>query len=531
MRIGLFHGWELSGSGSNEYVRYLGRALAAQGHEVHVFCREPRPERIAEAREAWEWSEAGERRLLFRREANQGFTLHVLPHHPKIRPVYVTDKQRPGPVKAFHELEDREIRDYLDFTARALQAALAPFPVDILQANHLFPQPWIAARACRPLEIPYIVYPHGSSIEYTLKRDERFLPFAREGIEGARKLVIGSREVRDRIARLFPDLSSRIQAAPIVGVGVDTKLFAPLSRKDRPRAIEEIRALSPGGGKKRGQEEELRKRVFAGDLEALGAYRDAYDHGLPDAQVLEKLDSIPWEEARILFFAGALTAGKGVQTLIGAMPSLLAREPRAHLLLVGSGAYREVLEAFLFALAEKKKDLARTLILRGFDLEETALRGPWTDLASWISTPQGEREIFSAGPKLTEHVHFLGRMDHALLSRLFPCADLALFPSLLPEAYPLVLMESLSAGVLPLATDFSGFKEGLDELEDFLGKEVTNDLRIPLAPGPRLPALLEKTTRLLSRPETEDPGPALARIAREHYDWTVRARQMVRAYS
>jgi len=530
LKIGLFHSWELTGSGSNEYARYLGRALAGMGHEVHVFCREPRPEKIEEARRAFSWDGEGRPKEVFHRPGEKGFTLHVLPHHPKVRPVYVTDKQRPGPVKAFTDLGEAELRDWLEFSASSLGRALEAFPVEILQANHLFPQPWIAAKACAPLKIPYIVYPHGSSIEYTLRRDERFLPYAREGIEKARRLVSGSREVRDRIARLFPELSEKILEAPIVGVGVDTKLFAPLSRSERPRAIREIHALSPGGGKSPAQEAELKERLERGDLQALGDYKNAYDHGLPDAHVLEKLDSIPWEEARILFFAGALTSGKGVQSLLGAMPSLLLRDPRVHLLVVGSGAYREVLEAFLFALAEGKTDLARTLILRGFDLEETALQGPWTDLAAWISDPKGEKELFSAGPELARHVHFLGRMNHSLLSKLFPCADLALFPSLLPEAYPLVLMESLSAGVLPAATDFSGFKEGLDELEPLLGKELTGDLRLPLSPGERIRAITRKTARLLTRLEARHPGPDLARIAKERYDWTVRARQMTEVY-
>ena len=40
MHAGLFHGYELTGSGSNEYVRYLVRSLVRAGHEVHVVCWE-----------------------------------------------------------------------------------------------------------------------------------------------------------------------------------------------------------------------------------------------------------------------------------------------------------------------------------------------------------------------------------------------------------------------------------------------------------------------------------------------------------
>ncbi len=46
MRVAIFHGFELTGSGSNEYTRYLSRALARQGHDVHVLCREPDPASI-----------------------------------------------------------------------------------------------------------------------------------------------------------------------------------------------------------------------------------------------------------------------------------------------------------------------------------------------------------------------------------------------------------------------------------------------------------------------------------------------------
>ena len=43
MRLAIFHGFELTGSGSNEYTRYLSRALARHGHDVQVLCREPHP--------------------------------------------------------------------------------------------------------------------------------------------------------------------------------------------------------------------------------------------------------------------------------------------------------------------------------------------------------------------------------------------------------------------------------------------------------------------------------------------------------
>ena len=56
MRIALFHGYELTGSGSNEYTRYLSRALAEMGHEVHVLCRESSPDAIEHVSKAMDWA-------------------------------------------------------------------------------------------------------------------------------------------------------------------------------------------------------------------------------------------------------------------------------------------------------------------------------------------------------------------------------------------------------------------------------------------------------------------------------------------
>ena len=102
MRIGIYHGYELTGSGSNEYTRYLSRALAMAGHEVHLLCREPRPETIPHVAEACDWSSDGVPSELFRRKTEVGgrVTLHRLPH-ASVRPVFLTDKQREGDVRAF----------------------------------------------------------------------------------------------------------------------------------------------------------------------------------------------------------------------------------------------------------------------------------------------------------------------------------------------------------------------------------------------------------------------------------------------
>ena len=172
MKIGIFHGYELTGSGSNEYTRYLARALASAGHEVHVICREPVPESIDFINKSIQWDEFGKSKILFEQKVLQkgNCILHRLPL-PLTNAVYLTDKQRKGNVKAFINLTDDELRIYHEFVVRTLKPVLENHPLDILHANHLIYQPVAAAETCKTMGIPLIIYPHGSDIEYTIRKD------------------------------------------------------------------------------------------------------------------------------------------------------------------------------------------------------------------------------------------------------------------------------------------------------------------------------------------------------------------------
>ncbi len=252
MRIGLFHGFELVGSGSNEYTRYLAAALAAAGHEVHVLCREPDPESLqplVSAAIAWQGPDVAPT-ILFGDPGRPGeVTLHQLPH-ASVRPVYVTDKQRPGNVKAFPDLTDAELADVRELAGAMLRAVLTAYPVDILHANHTVLQPTIAADVCASLGIPFVVYPHGSDIEYTIRRDARYRELAGEALAVADGLITGSQEMFERLDGLYPDLADSLrQRWSVVGVGVDTAQFAPIARAGRRASIDDFVATNPGGGK------------------------------------------------------------------------------------------------------------------------------------------------------------------------------------------------------------------------------------------------------------------------------------------
>ena len=62
-------------------------------------------------------------------------TLHVMPHAP-VRPVFLTDKQREGVVKAFPDMTKEELAEYHELHVRVGKAVCAAEGIRLVLANH-----------------------------------------------------------------------------------------------------------------------------------------------------------------------------------------------------------------------------------------------------------------------------------------------------------------------------------------------------------------------------------------------------------
>lgn len=530
MRIGLFHGYELSGSGSNEYTRYLASALKAQGHTVHVICREYEYEKFPDFTDVLTWNEKGVPEIVRKSEAaDASCYLHQLPKGD-IFPVYLTDKQRGGNARAFINLTDEELKNYKALYSRVLRSILEEYQLDILHCNHVVYQPEIVRDTCKELNIPFVVYPHGSAIEYTVKLDERFKEAALNGLKECAGLIVGNEEMIRRLHKIYPDekemLNSKLET---VGVGVDTKNFNPVNKTQRKNFISKIAFQRLGGGKTNDLTQKMQKELEDGDLSCVRKYLSRYDRRLPDEGVYEKLSGLDWSKPTLIF-AGALTVGKGIQTLISAMPGIIKEVPGVQAVIVGGGAYRETLEALVYAIETRNLKLLRGLCERGFDLDRNDLTGPWEDVSKYIENIDNLEVLFDYGKDLSKRIVFTGYLQHETLKNIFPCADLAVFPSVLPEAYPLVLMEALSNGVIPVVSDFRGFRCGLNDLKQFIDQDIHRNMKIPMESRIRVTSLIEHVSDLLKNPKVGTLQQYLHEVAVNNYDWSLRATQMVEAY-
>ena len=179
MRVLLFHGYMLRGTGSNIYTASLARALAQLGHEVHLLCQD-------------------------RRVTIDGVEIHN-PDIGGLLPVYVKDPYEGFEVKTFDELSDEELDRYLDANVAAVrELAERVGGFDAALAGHLVMGPAILARA----EIgSFAAKVHGSALEYTVKPHPRFLPYAEEGMEAARTVLVGSRHTAESLWEALPGVA------------------------------------------------------------------------------------------------------------------------------------------------------------------------------------------------------------------------------------------------------------------------------------------------------------------------------------
>ena len=519
MKIALFHGYELIGSGSNEYNRYLAQSFIKLGHQVCLICRETQAERFSFIDKLVQWDSQGRTQTSQLREGTQ-CVMHYIPYG-NVYPVYLTDKQRQGNVKSFSELSDQELDNFIALNEHLLDLIIALEKPDVVYANHLVMQPYLALQACSKHAIPLGFFLHGSAIEYTVRNNPRYLSFAAKAIDQCDFIVSGNTEVRNRLLGLFPQQQTL------------TELFKPVDKKQRKQQCQNFidqYCAQASQGKSPALHTQLQTWASKHDLAAIKDQFNQYQENDLDTDCAEKLLKLNFDQP-ILLFVGALTAGKGLQSCLCAMSLLFEREPGAQLLIIGSGAYREILETLIHSLTAADKTLLQHLSNHGFDLDRNQEQGPWLDVQAFLQKPEGFNRLFQYGERLAKQVTFLGRMNHAQMAYIFPLADIAIFPSARHEAYGLVLMESLACGVLPLVSYFSGFKQGIDDLNGFLDANWVDCFKINMDNELRIESIAEQLRKLIDLSRSTDVGPVLARLAQSRYDWKQKAKQLIALFT
>jgi len=497
MRILVFHGYLLGGTGSNVYNAALAEALARAGHEVHLLCqdRDPLAHDFVDAAGDWD---GGELVLETRRDPAR-----VTVYRPDIAgllPLYVADRYEGIEARPFQDLSEAEVDRYLERNVAAVREVAGRVRPDVALANHLVMGPVILARALEGLDVPYAVKIHGSALEYTVKPHPRFMPYAKEGLAGARGVLVGSRHTGESLweAMGAPELPGRTRLGP---PGVDVGRFEPRGPREARAGLEGLRDRLAAVAEPAGDSGHSFSRNAGEAAAALGAVA-------PDD--------------RLVVFVGKLIASKGVELLIAAWPLVLAREPAARLLIVGFGAFREGLEALAAQLAAGDLDAARAT--RGEH------GGELPALAAFLGAIEDEAAYLAAARGLADRVAFAGRLDHAELVDILPAAEAMAVTSTFPEAFGMVAAEAAACAAFPVVAGHSGLGEVARTLAAAVPEPARPWLTFEVGPG-AVTELADDLASWLSAPEDLRAATREAIVAatRERYSWDGVARTVVAA--
>ena len=487
IRILVFHGYLLRGTGSNVYNASLAQAMVRLGHEVHLLCQDREARALPWVDAVGDWDE-GPLRVEVLREPVR-CTVYT-PPIGRVLPVYVPDRYEGFDAKPFEQLTEAELEHYLAANVGAVGDVAERAAPEAALANHLVMGPVVLARAA----LRYAVKIHGSALEYTVKPNpERFLPFAREGLEAAAGVLVGSHHTAASLWAALPgsELVGRTRLGP---PGVDVHEFRPRGRDD---AVAGLRAL-------------------ADRLEGAPAAGWGGDEGA--AAALRSLD--PGRD-RIVSYVGKLIVSKGVDLLLAAWPLVVAAVPDARLCVVGFGEYRDGLKRLLAAIEARDLEGLREVARLGRALEGGP-EGELAYLAAFLDGLEGDiREHWlAAAPDAARRVHFTGRLEHGDLPDLLPACEAQVVPSTFPEAFGMVAVEAAACGALPLSAAHSGLAEVTSALRQALDEELRPLLDFERGPG----AVAEIAGKLIAWLELdpaarERASAALSELARGRYGW------------
>jgi len=280
MRILLWHGYLLGGTGSNVYTRALAREWGKAGHDVVVFCQERHPDLYDLA----------------------GAEV-VRPDIGGLLPVFVLDRYEGLEAKLLQNFTREERERYVELNAAALRARL---PADVVFTNHVL----LGAPVGAATGAPFAVKAHGSELEYSMRGNEELSAWGRETLAEAGVVFVGSAHIR----AVLEDVVGHVERVHEVPPGVDVDEFQPESRDVAlDRLLRQALADPPNPGN--------------------------VEERLPDEENAERFATFFADEGPVVVYFGKLIRNKGVQLLLDAV-----RELEVRAVIVGFGDYRAELE-------------------------------------------------------------------------------------------------------------------------------------------------------------------------------------------
>ena len=280
MKILLWHGYLLGGTGSNVYTRQLAREWSRLGHDVVVLSQEPHPEQY-----------------------DLGSARAVRPDVGGLLPVFVLDRYEGYEVRLLQDCTTAELDRWIEANAAVVRGEL---PADLVFCNHVL----LGGAVGHESGARYSVKAHGSELEYSMRGRPGLELWGRDVLENAAAVFVGSAHIRE----VLEDVCGHVDRVHEVPPGVDIDEWRPQSREDALRAlIGEAKLDQPNAGNA--------------------------NERLPDEGNADRLATFLAGDRPTVVYFGKLLHNKGVHVLLEALRGVDAR-----VVVVGFGDHREELE-------------------------------------------------------------------------------------------------------------------------------------------------------------------------------------------
>ncbi len=459
MRIAIVHGYFLADSGSGIYVRELAKAFTVLGHDVTLVCQEKTPEKydFIDAAFALDSDNHNVTTIFERTRQYAGSCRCVRPDIHGLLLTYVASGDKSFENHTFQDASPDKIDAYLKDNITALSTIFKLWSPDAVQANHAIMQPYEVREALQAAgleEVPFTMTIHGSALNFSLKADSRLLTY----------FVAAARDARAITALSESSVADVVDFAAAAGADISGKTLV----------------IPPG----------------------------------VDTTLFRPLPHVNARKQTVGVFAGRLLWTKGPQYAIAALPLILRDNPDFELWLAGDGPLEPGLRRLIELLSAGDITGAAAYAKEAPEMGE---EGAWGPVIPDIKRLDGA--AYSAAAKgMDKRVMFLGHLAHDEMAPAFAGADVALMPSVYPEAYGLSAIEAAAAGAVPIATYQTGLRTPLDILAAELGDPALTRL---LPDGELTRGLAAAVTRALAVYETQEPGhrQRLHEAAKREFSW------------
>lgn len=280
VKILLWHGYLLGGTGSNVYTRQLAREWSLAGHDVTVFSQEPHPERFDLGGARTERPEVG-----------------------GLLPVFVLDRYENYVVKRVPDCTREELEGWVEANAAAVSERL---PAELVFANHVLLGGPVGAATGGT----FAVKAHGSELEYAMRGNRELSAWGAAALAGAAATFVGSAHIR----RVLDEVCGPVPHVHEVPPGVDVDEWVPEPRDVALAALIEEASRDPENPANR-------------------------EERMPDEGNADRLARFLAGDGPVIVYFGKLIEQKGVHVLLEALHGVDAR-----LVVVGFGPERSALE-------------------------------------------------------------------------------------------------------------------------------------------------------------------------------------------